>query len=68
MRSKLLFVLGIVVAHGALGAAWVQQDSPRQRVAVTTCVNVPGELPDFTPPRELFAMLIVPVDQEVMRP
>ena len=68
MGRKLLFVLGIVMAHTALGAAWLQQDSPKQRVAVATCVNVPGELPDFTPPREMLAMNVISIREEVLRP
>lgn len=68
MGPKLLFVLGIVTAHTALGAAWLQQASPKQRVPVTTCVNVPGEQPDFTPPRELLALHVVSIREEVGRP
>jgi hypothetical protein len=67
MARKMLFLFGIVMAHTALGAAWLQQDSPKPRVAVTTCVNVPGELPDFTPPREMLAMHVSSVE-EVFRP
>ena len=69
MGPKLLFVMGIIMAHGALGAAWLQQDAPKTRTAVATCVNAPGPLPDFTPQRELYAMAIVPIaDEEVMQP
>jgi hypothetical protein len=68
MTRKMLFLFGIVMAHTALGAAWLQQDSPKQRVAVTTCVNVPGELPDFTPPREMLAMHVVSIREEAGRP
>jgi hypothetical protein len=67
MPRKLLFLFGIVMAHTALGAAWLQQDSPKQRVAVTTCVNVPGEQPDFTPPREILAMNVFSI-RETERP
>jgi hypothetical protein len=63
----MLFLFGIVMAHTAVGAAWLQQDSPKQRVAVTTCVNTPGELPDFTPPREMLAMHVLSI-REVVRP
>jgi hypothetical protein len=66
MARKMLFLFGIVMAHTAVGAAWLQQDSPKQRVAVTTCVNVPGELPDFTPPREMLAMHVFSI-REVVR-
>ena len=29
MGPKLLFLLGIVLAHGALAAVWVRQDAPQ---------------------------------------
>ena len=64
MARKMLFLFGIVMAHTALGAAWLQQDSPKQRVPATTCVNDPGELPDFTPPREMLAMHVVSIREE----
>jgi len=71
MGSKLLFILGIVAAHGALGAAWVQQATPQSRAPMTACVNTPGAvLPDFTPRRELLALAVMQVDfnQEVRQP
>jgi hypothetical protein len=71
MGSKLLFILGIVAAHGALAAAWVQQDAPQTRMPMTACVNTPaGGLPDFTPRRELLAMAVMQIDfdSEVMQP
>jgi len=55
MGPKILFVLGIIVAHGALAAGWVHQDGPRQRASMATCVQAPDSMPNFTPPRELFA-------------
>jgi hypothetical protein len=69
MSAKLLFILGIVVAHGALAAGWVHQDSPRQRAAITTCVPAADPLPDFTPPRELLALADIRVaDSGQVRP
>jgi len=69
MGPKLLFVLGIVVAHGALAAGWVHQDGPKPRAAITTCVQAPDELPNFTPPRELLAMAEIPIaDLGVLQP
>jgi hypothetical protein len=69
MSAKLLFVLGIIVAHGALAAGWVHQDSPRQRGAIATCVQAPDSLPDFTPPRELLALAdIRAAEPELVRP
>jgi hypothetical protein len=69
MGTKLLFLLGIIVAHGALAAGWVHQDSPKQRMAIATCVQAPGSLPDFTPPRELLALADLRVaEPDVVRP
>jgi len=56
MGPKLLFVIGIVAAHGALGAVWVRQEPFKVRAAVTSCVNTSAPLPYFEPPRELLAM------------
>jgi hypothetical protein len=58
MGSKLLFILGIVAAHSALAAAWVQQEPLHQRTALlsTSCVSAPDSaLPDFTPRAEIYA-------------
>ena len=56
MGPKLLFVLGIVLAHGALAAGWVAQESPRHREAViTSCARLPSEPLHISPPRELLA-------------
>lgn len=61
MGPKLLFVLGILAAHGALGAAWMQAETPKSRSPMTTCARVPAPLPHFEPRRELFAMQVVQV-------
>ena len=51
--------MGIVVAHGAVAAGWMQQEAPRARAAVTAgCTRAPGTLPDFTPRPMLLAALI----------
>lgn len=69
MGPKLLFVMGIIVAHGALAASWVHQDAPRQRAAIATCVQAPDTLPYFDPPRELLAIAeIPPADPGVLQP
>ncbi len=69
MGPKLLFLLGIVAAHGALGAALLHEVTPQPRTAIGTCVNSPVPLPYFHPQPELLAMLAVPiVDEEVMQP
>jgi hypothetical protein len=65
MGPKLLFVMGILVAHGTLGAAWLRDAAPQpHRVAsATTCVNTlpaPSAFPDLSPRREILAMLVVP--------
>ena len=70
MGSKLLFIFGIVAAHSALAAAWVQQEAPRPRASTTSCVHVPDTaLPDLTPRSELYAVAYMRVDSihEVMR-
>jgi len=56
MGPKMLFLIGIVAAHGALGAVWVQQEPYKARAAATRCVNTSAPLPWFEPPRELVAM------------
>jgi len=58
MGPKLLFVLGIVATHGALGAAWMRTGAPEPRSAATTCVNSPAPLPYFQPQSELLAMQV----------
>lgn len=59
MKSKLLFILGIVVAHGAVGAGLMHDLSPAREVALT-CAHTPAADPYFAPPRELFAATAVP--------
>jgi hypothetical protein len=72
MGSKLLFILGIVAAHSALAAAWVQQEPIHERTALSTrCVNAPDTaLPDFTPRAELYAAVFMRAESinEVMQP
>jgi len=69
MGTKLLFVLGIVVAHGALAAGWVHQDAPKPRSSIATCVQAPDSLPSFAPPKELLAMAEIPIAElEVLQP
>jgi hypothetical protein len=59
MRPKLLFVLGIVLAHGVVGAAWIHQEAPPARATASTCVNAPLPMPYFQPPRELLAHVVL---------
>ena len=68
MGPKLLFVLGIVAAHGALAAGWVHQDAPKQRAAIATCVQAPDALPHFDPPRELLARVEIQMVEGVLQP
>ena len=64
MGPKLLFVMGILLAHGALGAAWLKDASPQPRHPVAACVNTPGSMPDLSPRREILAMLVLPATFE----
>ena len=69
MGPKLLFIAGIIAAHGALAAGWVRQDAPMQRPAIATCVQAPDTLPHFDPPRELLALADIPIaDLRVLQP
>lgn len=70
MNSKILIVLGIIVAHGALAAGWMQQEAPKPRPAVAaTCSRAPVTLPDFTPrPMLLAALIYAEPGDESMRP
>jgi len=69
MGPKLLFVMGILLAHGAVGAAWLKDASPQVRQTVATCVHTPGAMPDLSPRREILAMLVSPVSfEEPVRP
>jgi len=68
MGPKLLFVLGIVAAHGALGAAWLGQESHPPRSAVANCVNTSAPLPYFERPRELVATRTTPLAEVQLLP
>ena len=60
MRAKLLFIFGIVVAHGALAAGLISEDPPKRRIAAATCVRTPEALPHISPKLELLAMAEMP--------
>jgi len=68
MGPKLLFILGIVVAHGALAAGWLHQEAPKQRNTIATCIQVPDELPYFDPPKELLARAEIQVPTKALQP
>jgi len=58
MRSKLLFVMGILLAHGAVGAAWIKQDAPQSRASLSTCVNTPLPMLYFQSREPLLAHVV----------
>jgi hypothetical protein len=65
MGPKLLFVLGIALAHGVMAAAWIKQDAPQNRLPVTRCVNAPLPMPYFQPRRELVARVVsIPLEEQ----
>jgi hypothetical protein len=64
MGTKLLFILGIVLTHGALGAVWMSEVAPQPSAPVTSCVKTPVPLPYFEPQREILAMLVAPTHSE----
>ena len=68
MGPKLLFVLGIVLAHGVVAAAWVKQDAPQARTAIASCVNSPLPMPYFQPQRELLAHVVSIRSEEQAQP
>jgi len=68
MGPKLLFVLGIVLAHGVVAAAWVRQDAPQSRAAIGSCVNTPMPMPYFQPQRELLAHVVSIHAEEQVQP
>jgi hypothetical protein len=68
MGPKLLFVFGIVAAHGAVGAAWCRQDSPQQRTAMATCVNAPAPLPYIESRGEMLAHVVDLPNEDPMQP
>jgi hypothetical protein len=66
MGPKLLFIFGIVLAHGALAAGWVAQDAPRHRAQlVSSCSRPPTAPLRISPPRELLAYAVTHVNAEV---
>jgi hypothetical protein len=65
MGHKLLFVLGIVLAHGALAAGLASEDgSPPRKAVVSTCVRAPVMPLHISPPKELLAYAISTADYE----
>jgi hypothetical protein len=58
MGLKLLFLLGILAAHGALAAGFSTRDAAAARNLAPTCVRTPAPLPQLTPPRELLAYAV----------
>jgi hypothetical protein len=65
MGPKLLFVFGIVLAHGALGAVWVGQEPSHPGSAIASCVNSAAPLPYFDQGRgELLAMRVEVIEHQ----
>jgi hypothetical protein len=67
MGPKLLFIMGIIAAHGALAAGLIAEDPPTQRTTVTTCIRAPKVLPHYSPPLELLARADIPIVDLRMR-
>jgi hypothetical protein len=69
MGPKSLFIVGIVVAHGALAAGLARQEGQKPRASIATCFNEPVDTPHFEPPREMLAMTAIPiVDLRLQQP
>jgi hypothetical protein len=70
MGPRLLFLFGIIVAHGALAAGWIANEMPAARnTLASTCVNTPAPLPNFTPRFQIYALnLRSPEHDTVMQP
>ena len=68
MGPKLLFVLGIVLAHGVVAAAWLKQEAPQSRNPTSSCVNAPLPMPYFQPQRELLAHVVTIRAEEQVQP
>lgn len=60
MGPKLLFLIGIVAAHGAVGAAWLGKTSAPAPVAASGCERPPEPIRHFEPQAELLAMWVAP--------
>ena len=69
MKSKLLFIFGIIVAHGAVGAGLLHDQTSVDREVTLSCARTPTADPYFAPPRELLAMAVIPLPAgDVMQP
>ena len=64
MGPKLLFLLGIIVAHGALGAVLMRKESAPPPPVASTCTKTPEQLPYFDQKRELLAMVVFTTPRE----
>jgi hypothetical protein len=64
MGPKLLFLFGIVVAHGAVGAAWLSQDPPAPQATASGCGRPTEPHPHFQPKAEMLAMWVAPIPAE----
>lgn len=58
MGPKLLFLIGIVVTHGAVGAALMSEEGAPPPSTVSSCIQVPDPPPHFQAQAELLAMRV----------
>jgi hypothetical protein len=56
MGPKLLFLIGIVVTHAAVGAAFVNRAQNPPHAVVPTCTQPPTLLPHYEPQAELLVL------------
>ena len=68
MTSKLLFIFGIVIAHGAVARSLIHDQPARDRDVSLSCANTPSVDPYFAAPRELLAMNLFPATWDTRLP
>ena len=68
MTPKLLFIFGIVLAHGAVAASLIHDQPSRDRDVSLSCANTPSVDPYFAAPRELLATNLFPATWDSTRP
>jgi len=60
--------MGILLAHGAVGAAWIKQDAPQARASLSTCVNTPLPMPYFQTREPMLAHVVSTQSGEQAQP
>jgi hypothetical protein len=69
MGPKLLFLVGIVVTHAAVGAALMTQEPEAPVVAVSSCIYAPEPPAPFQAQAEILAMRVSTVTSlETLQP